>query len=252
MKKLKDILPQPDLLASRRLLCIQPHPDDMEYSSGGTLAMLSERGTEIIYLTVTDDAAGLLSGTGKEADERRRIRKEEQQNAGKLLGVSAYHWLDLPDAGDWNIRQARDLIIDVIRKVRPDFLLTVDPWMPYEAHRDHVMTGLAACEASILYSLPAISSEKSVPFEPFSIRGIALAWSDRPNICLDVENWKERKREAIRKHESQISEDSWALYCAYDDGRGAREGALTGAGYAESFKVMDTRLLHCVPEAGAY
>jgi len=252
MMSLKDILPIPDLLASRKLLCIQPHPDDMEFSSGGTLAMLAERGTEIIYLTLTDDAAGFLSGNKEEADKRRQIRKEEQEKAGALLGVSAYHWLNLPDAGDWNIRQARDLIIEVIRTVRPDFLLTVDPWLPYEAHRDHVMTGLAACEAAILYSLPSVDSDRSVPFEPFTVDGIALAWSDRPNLCLDVENWKEKKREAIRKHESQISRESWEQFCAYDDGRGAREGSPTGVNYAESFKVMDTRLLHCIPEAGKY
>ncbi len=252
MMSLKETVPMPDLLASRRLLCIQPHPDDMEYSSGGTLALLADRGTEIIYLTVTDDAAGFLSGNKDEAEERRKIRKEEQKNAGKLLGVSKYHWLNLPDAGDWNVRQARDLMLGFIRRIRPDFILTVDPWVPYEAHRDHVMAGLAACEATILYSLPSVASHQSVPFDPFSIQGIALAWSDRPNLSLDVEAWKERKRGAIRQHESQIDPQSWERYCIYDDGRGAREGKASGTLYAESFKVLDPQLLHCVPEAGNY
>ena len=252
MMDLKDQIPLPDLLASRRLLCIQPHPDDMEFSSGGTLAVLADRGTEIIYLTVTDDAAGFSSGNKDEIDKRRTIRKKEQYRAGELLGVKDYLWLDLPDAGDWNIRQARDLILGQMRRIRPDFLLTVDPWLPYEAHRDHIMTGLAACEAVILYRLPSVAPNQSVPFEPFSIQGVALAWSDKPNLCLDVGTWKERKRTAIRQHESQLDTSSWEQYCAYDDGRGAREGRTSGAVYAESFKILDPRLLHCVPEAGQY
>jgi LmbE family N-acetylglucosaminyl deacetylase len=252
MMELKGQIPLPDLLASRRLLCIQPHPDDMEFSSGGTLAMLADRGTEIVYLTVTDDAAGFPAGNQVEADERRKIRKEEQQRAGEVLGVSQYCWLDLPDAGEWNIRQARDLILGEIRRIRPDFLLTVDPWLPYEAHQDHIMTGHAACEAVILYGLPSVAPDRSVPFDPFSIHGVALAWSDRPNLCLDVGTWKERKRSAIREHDSQLDQNSWEQYCSYDDGRGAREGRASGADYAESFKILDPRLLHCVPEAGQY
>lgn len=252
MMELRDQIPQPNLLASRRLLCIQPHPDDMDFSSGGTLAMLADRGTEIVYLTVTDDAAGFPAGTKTEADERRKIRKEEQRAAGEVLGVSQFSWLDLPDAGAWEIRQARDLILGEIRRIRPDFLLTVDPWLPYEAHRDHVMAGLAACEAAILYGLPSVAPERSVPFEPFTIHGVALAWSDRPNLCLDVGQWKDRKRSAIVKHESQLDPVSWEQYCSYDDGRGAREGRNSGSDYAESFKILDPRLLHCVPEAARY
>ncbi|MCK5248991.1 MAG: PIG-L family deacetylase [Spirochaetaceae bacterium] len=252
MMDLKDQIPLPDLFASRRLLCIQPHPDDMEFSSGGTLAMLADRGTEIVYLTVTDDAAGFSSKNTEEIEERRRIRKEEQYKAGELLGVKDYLWLDLPDAGDWNIRQARNLILGQLRRIRPDFLLTVDPWLPYEAHRDHIKTGIAACEAAILYGLPSVAPEQSVPFESFTLQGVALAWSDKPNLCLDVGAWKDRKRTAIRLHESQLDTSSWEQYCSYDDGRGAREGRASGAVYAESFKILDPRLLHCVPEAGQY
>ncbi len=33
-----DLLPKPDLEKSRKLLCIQPHPDDIDISAGGTIA----------------------------------------------------------------------------------------------------------------------------------------------------------------------------------------------------------------------
>jgi len=249
---LNDQFPIPNLLRSKKLLCIQPHPDDMEYSSGGTLAMLAEKGTEITYLTITDDTAGFINNERSEASERRAIRIEEQKRAGKLLGVMDYLWLNLPDAGDWTIREARNLILGHLRRIRPDFLLTVDPWLPYEAHLDHVMAGKAACEAAILYSLPSIAPDQSVPFEPFELQGVALAWSDRPNLCLNVKNWKEKKRNAIRLHESQIDEPSWQNYCAYDDGRGMREGQAANMEYAETFKVLNPMLLHSVPEAGMY
>ncbi len=249
---LKDLLPVPDLLTCRRLLCVQPHPDDMEFSAGATLAMLADRGTEIHYLTVTDDTAGFLEVEGLSRLRRGTTRKEEQERAGGIIGVRGYHWLDRPDAGEWSTRDVRDRIIGHIRRIRPDFLMTVDPWLPYEAHLDHLKTGMAACEASFLYRLPSIAPGEDGSFETFSIRGVVLTWTDRPNIRLDVGAWKDRKRQALRRHESQIDDAFWESYTTYDDNRGAKEGEPAGAAYVESFKILPPQLLHGMPEAGGY
>ncbi|MFC4411785.1 PIG-L deacetylase family protein [Chungangia koreensis] len=39
----------------KRALFIQPHPDDNDISAGGTVAKLVNSGTEVHYLTITDD-----------------------------------------------------------------------------------------------------------------------------------------------------------------------------------------------------
>jgi LmbE family N-acetylglucosaminyl deacetylase len=45
-----------------------------------------------------------------------------------------------------------------IRMLQPDFVFTCDPWLTYEAHHDHIQTGLAAAEAVLFSSLLKIPS----------------------------------------------------------------------------------------------
>ncbi len=77
--KLSDLIPKPDILTCKRLLCAQAHPDDMDVFAGGTIACLTENGAEVNYLTVTDGSAGFLS-TEVSAQERKNKRKSEQEN----------------------------------------------------------------------------------------------------------------------------------------------------------------------------
>ena len=51
-------LSPPDILSCRRVLCIQPHPDDNEIGMGGIIARLAQLGCEIHYLTVTNGEMG--------------------------------------------------------------------------------------------------------------------------------------------------------------------------------------------------
>jgi len=108
----------PDIMEYKKVLCVQPHPDDMDISIGGTIARLAERGAEIHYLTVTDDAAGFIDSEYS-VSERQDLRKKEQIDAGDLLGVKHYHWLDYPDAGKWDHHDVRNQIVDHIRTAFP-------------------------------------------------------------------------------------------------------------------------------------
>ena len=53
-----ELIPRPDLLAARRVLAVQPHPDDNEIGAGATLARLADLGAQIRYVTVTDGRMG--------------------------------------------------------------------------------------------------------------------------------------------------------------------------------------------------
>ena len=68
------ILGLPDILDVKKIVCIQPHPDDNEVGAAGTLIELAERGCEIVYITVTDGGAGGLGNS----DEIVEIRKKER------------------------------------------------------------------------------------------------------------------------------------------------------------------------------
>ena len=43
-----------DILDVKKVIAIQPHPDDNEVNIGGTLLVLRSRGCEIVYITSMD------------------------------------------------------------------------------------------------------------------------------------------------------------------------------------------------------
>jgi N,N'-diacetylchitobiose non-reducing end deacetylase len=253
--ELSDLIPKPDIMNCRRLLCIQPHPDDMDICAGGTIARLVENGTEVFYLTVTDGSAGFTSISIPDAQQRMELRKGEQQNAGKILGVKEYHWLDFPDAGDWSMYDARNAMVKVLREIKPDFVMTVDPWLPYEAHQDHVKCGMAASEALIMVNLPFIATDKRVgeAFEPCEIEGVAFAISTKPNTIIDVGQYRENKFKAIAEHKSQFGEDFLGMLKIYDEFQGKKLAEQYDFEFGEGFKVLNpTYMLHTFPETIDY
>ncbi len=252
---ISDLLQKPDIESCQRLLCIQPHPDDMDISAGGTIARLAEKGIEIIYLTMTDDTAGFMEVEKIKSQRRLNHRKEEQENAGRVLGVKEYHWLDYPDAGDWSQYEARNAIIRAIRQIRPDFVMTVDPWLPYEAHQDHIKCGMAVGEALILYNHPMVKTEESVDnlFEPYQIDGVAFSFTARPNMIIGVDGYREKKFRAIAEHKSQFHGDNFEILKVYDELRSKNLAKDQNFEFGEGFKILNPNyMLHAVPEAVDY
>ena len=242
----------PDIFTAKRVLCVQPHPDDMDLSIGGIVRRLTEKGIEVHYLTVTDDTAG-FTRAGSSLRERAGIRKEEQRAAGEILGVSAYHWLDLPDAGDWSRHEARNGIIDVIRRVRPDALLTVDPELMYEAHMDHRKTGRAAAEAAMLYNFPHVGGDMPADYEAFELSMVGFVWTNNPNTVIDTGRFNDIKFEAAAEHRSQFpSPESIAQIKAYLSYRASADAAGENFALGEVLKLLPPIMLHCFPEAAAF
>ncbi len=250
---IEELLPKPDLNQARRLLCVQPHPDDMDISAGGTLARLADNGTAISYLTVTDDTAGFMDSALQDSQRREKQRQAEQMAAGKILGINDYYWLNAPDAGDWSLHAVRNRIIEHIRRLRPDFIMTVDPWLPYEAHQDHVKCGLATSEALLLFNFPFIKTPADEDFEPYEITGAAFSFTAKPNTIIDVSQQRERKFRAIAAHRSQFTDEMLAGLKLYDQLRSQKLAARHDFEFGEGFKVLNpTYMLHAFPEAVDY
>ncbi|NMD41929.1 MAG: PIG-L family deacetylase, partial [Firmicutes bacterium] len=153
--KAKDLIPIPDLMKMRRILCVQAHPDDGEIGAGATVARLIREGAAVIYATVTDGSAGTVDPS-MDRSELARIRRREGEEAAALLGVTEMIWLDFPDSGCLQLSAVREKIFETVRRVRPDLVMVMDPWLPYEAHTDHRVTGLAAAEAVLLAGYPHV------------------------------------------------------------------------------------------------
>lgn len=240
----------PNFLDAKRVLAVQPHYDDNDISAGGTLAALAENGAELFYLTMSDDLVGVIDETWSKSEATHRLR-DDQARAGKIIGVKQHFWLGYPDAGEYNYFDVRRDIIRHIRMVRPDILVTMDPWMLYEAHRDHVMAARAAAEAAILFDFVRLKTdpEVDVHYQPHPLKAVVFHATSYPNTIFDISGTVDKKSKAIRCYKAQFHESDFdglvnrtKIYSKYL----ARDMNFE---YGEALKVMPPGLLHGVGEA---
>ncbi len=233
----------PDLFTAHRVLCIQPHYDDNDLFAGGTIARLNDLGAEIIYLTVTDDVVGVLDQSWSVDKIRNRLR-EEQKCAGKIIGVNRFIWLEYPDAGDYEIHQLRQDLIQQIHILKPDFVITVDPWLPYEAHQDHIKTGYAASEAVLLAGFPRLDPNGWHGYTYNSLKGIVFYNSAWPNIKIDIGTTYDRKRNAIYCYTAQFTTQDFVDLDKEMEECEHKVVGKSGYSHSESFKIIRPKQLH--------
>jgi len=239
-------IPVPNLREAKRILAIQPHYDDNDIGAGGALAALAGGGAEVDYLTVTDDLVGVLDATLSDEEATARLRSE-QESAGTEIGVKRQYWLGFPDAGDYDHHTLRREIIRHIRMLRPDFLFSVDPWLPYEAHGDHLKTGRAVTEAALLYGFPRLATDPEVDrdYQSHTLIGIALYFTLKPNQIFDISEFRDRKHRAIDAYRAQFTPESIEqLHRGLDFmERAWAEGKAFSHG--EALKLLSPAQLHC-------
>lgn len=244
---IETLLPTPDISSARRILCVQPHYDDNDIAAAGILKQLQRNGAELFYLTVTDDLMGLVDST-LSPEAAAEALKRDQFAAGKILGVKEQYWLCFPDAGKYDSFDVRRDLLKYIRLIQPDFIFTPDPWLTYEAHRDHVQAGLATAEAVMLASLTKIASsdpEVDSAYQGHDIVGVAFYYTREPNYIADIGQTWDDKIAAVRCYQAQfLPEDMEMLVMALDmKSRQVSEG--TDFEHAEPLKVLHPRALHC-------
>lgn len=246
LSEMSALLSPPDLSACRRILCIQPHPDDNEVAMGGTIASFAERGCEVHYLTVTSGDLGAADAHTSSADIA-AIRARELEAAGRSLGASVFHQLDHGDGTLEHIPALAGEIAEVIRTVQPDAVFCPDPWLTYEAHYDHIVTGRAAAHAFLSSGLPLYPRGTST--KPWQPKAIGFYLTAEPNTVIDITDHFERKFTAMALHRSQFSEEMLAMYRIYfrEQGRQLAEGR--GFGLGEGLKVLSPLHLHCFVDA---
>ena len=137
---------------------------------------------------------------------------------------------------------------------RPDFIITVDPWTPYEAHTDHIRTGKAAAEAAILYNMLRLPTEPKVDaaFQPYELEGIAFYNSFAVNTYLDITHTRTKKHQALEAYKAQFSPEDLEMLHMWVEVRErmhAENCDIPGCTHAEGFKVLSPRFLHGVGES---
>lgn len=121
-------------LRGKTILLFTPHPDDDTFCCAGTLALLAKAGNTIRIVIYTNDDKG--SYDPEMTSERlASIRMHEEEAACAVLGIprESISWLEYHD-GMLEYANPRDLVEEVtriIRRIRPDVVLSIDPGSEY-------------------------------------------------------------------------------------------------------------------------
>lgn len=225
-------------------MSIQAHPDDQEFSIGGTLAKWAKAGCEIISVVITSGDSG-SNDPAKGADykpELARLRETEQLAANEILGVTLTVFLRHPDGELEPSMELRKELTRLIRKHKPDVVLAGNPeaWFygnEYINHPDHRAAARAATEAVF----PSAGSRLMFAdlltegFEPHEVKRLYVHGTDKPDTWVDISETMDIKVKALQQHASQIPVDEvykWMRDWAKED---AKDKEFE---YAESFRVM--------------
>ncbi|MBN1230241.1 MAG: PIG-L family deacetylase [Anaerolineales bacterium] len=224
-----------------RVLVIAAHPDDIEFSSAGTIANWVIKGAKAAYVLCTSGDVG-IAAPGMTCEKAARIREEESLNAARAIGVEEVIFLHHPDGLLMPTLELRKELVREIRKFKPEVVLTFDPTVvwggdDYINHPDHRAAGQAALDATF----PAAGQPNL--FEELEEEGITAhkprkvyvhAWEGHNvQVCLD--KTIDLKIKALREHKSQMKD--------WDPEPMIREWAKESVGdgsmeYAENYRVI--------------
>lgn len=137
-----------DMPTPHVVLAIGAHPDDVEFGCGATLAKWAQQSAEIHLVVITDGRRGSW-----DRDQDQLVlavnRQEEARAAAKILGASSITFLQQIDG---ELQATPSLILRLVvllRSVRPDIVVTHDPWKRYRLHPDHRIAGELVIEALV-------------------------------------------------------------------------------------------------------
>lgn len=196
---------------SQNILVILAHPDDPEFFCGGTIAKWSTEGHSVSYCLLTSGDKG-ADDPSIDPRDLCVIRHREQKAAAAVLGVNRIHFLNYPDGYLIPDIPLRLDITRIIRKEKPDIVVTCDPELLYVHnqrlnHPDHRAAGQAVLDAVFpaagnpMYFPELISDEGLQPHAP---KEVWISLAREPNTIIDITNYWEIKIKALLHHKSQI------------------------------------------------
>ena len=155
--------------SNRCLLAVVAHPDDETFGCGGLLARYASEGVRVVLVCATRGEAGEISDPSLATPENLgQVREQELREAAKTLGVTDLCLLGYRDSGmsgspsnqhpealcRADLDRVTGQIVEIIRRVRPQVMVTFDPKGGY-GHPDHIAVHKAACDAFVAADDPS-------------------------------------------------------------------------------------------------
>lgn len=143
----------------QRILAIHAHPDDVEFQCAGTLALLRERGHRITIVTMTPGDCGSAE---LKPDEIAAVRRAEARKSAELIGAD-YLCAEFRDLSIVFDNPSRRRVTEILRRVRPDIVITAPP-VDYMA--DHEITSRLVRDACFAAAVPNYATREWDPAPP--------------------------------------------------------------------------------------
>jgi LmbE family N-acetylglucosaminyl deacetylase len=196
----------------RVALAIAAHPDDADFGCAGYMSQLAAQGWDCYFLVCTNGA----KGTADREMRRERLialRREEQREAGRRLGLRDVFFLDNEDGELVYDRRFLEQLVRHIRQLRPYAVLTHDPTDiiirdSFINHPDHRATGTAALDAVYPTARDHLNFPEHLAegIEPHKVKEILLWGSNQPNFDFDITSCVDLKIQALTAHVTQFAD----------------------------------------------
>ena len=227
------------------VLGIGAHPDDLDFMAGGTLAKFAAEGAAVHYLILTDGSNG-TADYELSASELVAVRQAEQDAAARATGAVSSEFFDYKDGELEVTLTLKKDIVRVIRKLKPDVVITFDPSLLYYAPRDFINhpDHRAAGQATLDAVFPLARDYLSFPdlhaagYEPHKVKTVLLSNFEKQDYFIDISDTIDAKIAALAAHSSQTP-DMKAIAAMIHE-QAAADGKNIGAAYAEGFVRIDT------------
>lgn len=220
------------------ILAIMAHPDDAELLCGGALAKSAQAGHRTGVVDLTRGEAG-TRGTPE-------LRATEAQAAARVLGLAERRNAGLPDTRLESSHEARRILVNLIRELRPRIVIT---HFVNGRHPDHRRAAELVYDACFLAGLKGFDADGQAHRPEKLVHAMAFREdAEQPSFVVDITGQMDTKLEALACYGSQFA---GALQAGevYPGGRAledqirahsAASGSLIRVPYGEPFWVRET------------
>jgi len=242
-------------MGEKTAMVISAHAADFVWRCSGAIALHQVRGYDVTVVCLSygerGESAKLWKQGNTSLEKVKANRRKEAENAAKALGAYDIQFLDLGDYPLGLDSDAKFKVVDVVRSIQPNFMMTHSQYDPYNT--DHMYTSKFAMEVRMIAQAwghnpgeQVLGAPQLYLFEPHQTE--QMGWV--PNVFLDITEVWEKKRAAIECMEGQAH--LWEYYTNVARNRanhfrrnsGGQAGGKS-AEYAEGFQAVYPR---CVGE----
>jgi LmbE family N-acetylglucosaminyl deacetylase len=182
------------------LLVIAPHADDEILGVGGTIAKYIHEGHNVFVCITSRGYKPLFS------EELVETVLREGKECHKLLGIKETFYLDFPASmlEKVNRSEINNKLYEVIDKVQPDIVFIPHYGDMQKDHEIIAKASMVALRPKYKHNVKTIYSYETVSETECNIPHTANAFI--PNVYIDISNYLQKKMEAMKQYQSQLSD----------------------------------------------